>query len=1226
MKKLWIVLFASICLLPLNAQLVINEFMAGNTSSLQDESGEYVDWIEIYNPGASAVDLKDYYITDNFQNKLKHPFSTSLTLPAGGYLVLFADDDEGDGILHTNFKLSLDGEELAIIHLSGTDTIWVDSLTFPAQTNDISYGRFPDGNTHFEYFTEPTPGSANVSGDVNGIAPLPAFSIPGGFYSGTQTIELGSSLAGVDIRYTTDGSEPGPSSSLYTAAIISDTTLVIKAKVYATNYLPGNSLGNTYFIDEHFMPFDISERLPVVSLSCKEEDLYGSTGILDNAFQDWERMVNFELFEPDGTQSINQYAGVKVYGNATRALEQKSLALFARSSYGKGSFDYKFFDDKPFDKWENIVLRNGGSDWSLTYFRDALCQALVRNNMYIDAQGSKHAILYLNGKFYGIIDLKEKVNEHYVEMNRGADPDNIDMLSDDQTICYGDAQEYTKFRNFLVNSDMSVDPLYKEITRQMDIPSFMNRQITQIYIADIDMFLNSKFWREKENYGIWRWILYDTELSFAQGDYSYTTDYGTTANINTLDFATSPYGGSGWPFLRPWSSEQLASLMNSETFRNEFIQTFAVHINTTFKVARVVEMIDSMQQRIHKEIPEQIATYGGHTIVFNPYGTHFTAVFQWKAYVQLMRDFANDRPDYMRSFIMGQFGLQGMYDLTVTSNDESAGTVSIQDIHIPYDSVGIYFDNIPLKLEAKAKPGYRFVRWEGTNLPDSTSSIIQLNLAENSAVQAIFGPEADLMITEILYKNPDTNIPEYIELLNPKHATALDIGNYSLSSAVNFTFPDSTLIAPMQRIVVASNDSLLSTFGHSTAFSWTSGDLPDDQGDIILKNSSGNTIDSVHYSDQSPWPTAAENSSIALIAPDRDNNIGTNWNEGPNAGTPGIPYIADAINNIKINEFSSNNHDFYADENNQYDDWLELTNLGTETVDLGGTYFTDTLNTKSLYQIPCTDPVSTSIKPGEHKVFWADGDTKQGALHLGFKLNALAGAIGLSADGRTFIDSVSYSQQNENVSTGRYADGTDTWRNFDVPTPGRENNLPPVFTSTPVLTCRAHEPYEYLVTWSDEENDDVILGIMSLSNWLTFSDITGNSALISGTAPGGASNSFNISFYICDGTNSPVYQSFTITKETPQDIPGVNFADGRMVTCYPNPTHGMVYLEGVTDGNHASVVITGIDGKLVMTKELQVNGRIIEDAIDLGSWQKGLYFITVQTEEKSYTFKIVVNM
>jgi len=142
----------------------------------------------------------------------------------------------------------------------------------------------------------------------------------------------------------------------------------------------------------------------------------------------------------------------------------------------------------------------------------------------------------------------------------------------------------------------------------------------------------------------------------------------------------------------------------------------------------------------------------------------------------------------------------------------------------------------------------------------------------------------------------------------------------------------------MERIVIASDDNLLPTFGHIRTFTWTSGTLPDDEGDIVLRNSSGIPVDSVHYSNQAPWPAIADNSSIALMAPYLENNSGSNWIACPYAGTPGIPYIKNEVSFIKINEFSSNNDDCFADENDEYDDWFELVNLGTEEVDLGGAY------------------------------------------------------------------------------------------------------------------------------------------------------------------------------------------------------------------------------------------------------------------------------------------------
>ncbi len=1213
----------------LNGQVVVNEFMAGNTATLQDEAGEYDDWIELFNTTGASVSLNGYYITDNLDNPCKYRFSSSVSISAGGFLLIYADDDQSQGELHTNFKLSLDGEEIGIFKVSGVDTILIDSLTFGAQSNDISCGRFPDGNSYFAYFPDPTPGTANVSGNLEGIAPPPDFSIPGGFYSGSQTVMLSSAIEDAEIRYTTDGSEPTESSALYSSAITGSETFIIKAKVFANKYAPSKTAVNTYFIDEHFMALDVSERLPVVSISCNSESLSGAEGILSHPLSDIEKMVNVELFEPDGTNSINQYAGIKVYGNASRTMPQKSLALFARSIYGKGEFNYRFFDDKPFDKWETVILRSGGSDWSLTYFRDALCQALARNSMAIAAQASKHGILYLNGNFYGIIDFKEKINEHYVKMNYGADPDNIDMLSDDQTIIYGNAREYNDLRNYLYYNNMSNPVLYEELKRRVDISNYMNLQIAQIYIANIDMFLNSKFWREKENYGKWRWIMYDTDLSFEQRDadsYSYCEEYARTEPYsNTLTFAASDIGGGGWPYLRPWSTEKMVAMLKSPSFRDEFIQTFAVHINTTYKPERVLHMIDSMQNRIREEIPMQIETYGGQDVVFNPYGTHFTTIEEWEGYVDLMREFAVQRPDYMRSFIQERFTLSGMYNLTVTADDPTNGRFFIQGIEVPVDSAGLYFNNVPLSLTVEPSEGYRFVRWEGVSGIDSTSENVTLSLSENTTIEAIFEPEADIMITEIMYLISSGDIPEFIEIYNPKHATTIDVGNYSLQGNVAFNFPESVTIGPRQYIVLTSDSSLVKLGDYTQVFEWTVGDLHDSVGKLVIKDDLGAIIDSVQYIKQSPWPAVAEDRSIELISADLDNNEGSNWRESmSDGGAPAVPTFTEAILSLRINEVLADNEDFNADEENEYNDWIEILNTGNEPVNIAGLFLTNNPDNPGMYQIPLSFPQQTIIGPGEHKIIWADEDTEQGPLHLGFKLPASGGAIGLSADGRTCFETLHYTAQLENISYGRYTDGGEGWRNFTTPTPGNVNSMPPVFTSTPVVTCRAYEPYEYQITWNDEEGDELIFGRITYPYWLQLSDLQENSALLSGTAPGGSGTGFGVKYFITDGYSPPVFQTFTINKLTDDFIPDNSLTADAFI-CYPNPTNGVFTVELTTTDPVVQAYITNIDGQQVFSKSLITSDGMIRELIDMTGYQKGLYFITIMSGDNLRTQKIVLN-
>ena len=148
--------------------LFVNEFMADNDNTLQDEAGEFDDWIEMYNGGSTGIDLGGMYLTDDLTNPDKWPIPATL-VGAGEVLLFWADEDQEQGPLHTNFKLGKGGEVLAIVDTDGISI--VDSVTFGEQTTDVSYGRHPDGWGAWQLFEDPTPGERNAhieGGDVNG--------------------------------------------------------------------------------------------------------------------------------------------------------------------------------------------------------------------------------------------------------------------------------------------------------------------------------------------------------------------------------------------------------------------------------------------------------------------------------------------------------------------------------------------------------------------------------------------------------------------------------------------------------------------------------------------------------------------------------------------------------------------------------------------------------------------------------------------------------------------------------------------------------------------------------------------------------------------------------------------------------------------------------------------------------------------------------------------------
>jgi len=146
-----------------NIKLVINEFVAKNDGFMQDENGDYDDWIEIYNYGNNAVDIGGMYLTDDLSQPTKWRIPEnvpSITTIAGhSYLLIWADDETSEGPLHASFKLDASGEEIGLFGIDGQTLI--DGITFGPQIADESYGRYPDASDNWQILKSPTPARPN---------------------------------------------------------------------------------------------------------------------------------------------------------------------------------------------------------------------------------------------------------------------------------------------------------------------------------------------------------------------------------------------------------------------------------------------------------------------------------------------------------------------------------------------------------------------------------------------------------------------------------------------------------------------------------------------------------------------------------------------------------------------------------------------------------------------------------------------------------------------------------------------------------------------------------------------------------------------------------------------------------------------------------------------------------------------------------------------------------
>jgi len=661
-----------------SCQLYINEFMASNATIIEDpDYDDYSDWIEIYNAGSQPVNLNGYYVTDNLDNPEKWQITQNVTVSAGGYVLIWADGNNSG--LHTSYKLAQEGEEIGLF---SPGHVLIDSVTYELETTDISHGRKSNGSPEWAYFSEPTPGAANSTTSYNGMVDnVPEFSVSGGFYTSPVITGLSTDFGGT-IRYTSDGSEPQESSAVYSSPIIINSTKIIRARIFKDNLIPGPVVTHTYFINEDIEP----GTLPVVSLASDPDNFWDPmVGIYVQDFKpEWEVPVNIELFENNGSDraAFNQPAGTKVNGLNSWRLPQKALGIYFRKEYGDNKLEYPLFFDRDRSSYKSFALRASGSDWCHTLFRDALAQNSTRPNMNVDMQGYRPCVVYINGQYMGIHNIRSKTDDDFIEKNFGMEPGTFDLIENKNVVEAGDLDAYNEFKA-LVSQNLSVQSNYNAVAEKMDIEEFTDFIITEIYVRNTSIDHNILAWKPKES-GKWRWVFIDMDRGFFN-----PANYLISSFINQ---DVIPFG----------------ELMDNAGYRAYFGRRMADHLYTTFHPQRMKKIIDEHKQAIEQEMPNHIERWLGTT---SSYGNAMPSLEYWYGEVNDFKTFAEERPQYLLDDLRN-YGLSETASLWTIVTPEEGGYVKLNGLTVPGSCwSGPYPKDLLLQFTAVEKPGYAFQGW-----------------------------------------------------------------------------------------------------------------------------------------------------------------------------------------------------------------------------------------------------------------------------------------------------------------------------------------------------------------------------------------------------------------------------------------------------------------------------------------------------------------------------------
>lgn len=721
------VIFPLLSVLPVNSQVVINEYSCANVSTVADNYGEYNDWVELYNAGSTSVSLVGYYMSDKAGNLQQWPFPSGSLAPGAFLKVVCSKHDAvSGGFYHTNFSLVQCKPEKIILSDGGGNII--DSVVIRRNQEGHSWGRTTDGANAWSIFTTPTYGASNAtSTPMQRYATTPVFSLAAGYYSGSQTLTISTPDPSVTIHYTTTGFEPTASSPVYSAPISISATQVVRARAFSsvTTIAASFIMNSSYFINVAV------HNLATVSIYGDNlASLMGGNQIVP--------ATSLEYFDKGGVMRTKVSGSSNKHGNDSWAYPQRGIDFKSADEEGYDyALNWKIFRRTNRDHFKAVILKAAANDnypfENGAHVRDAYCHTLSQDaHLHLDERTSEFCEVYMNGQYWGVYDIREKVDDNdFTDEYFGQDEPYIQMLKTwgGTWSEYGGAQaqtDWTTLMTFIVSNNMALPANWQHVDTLYNWKSLADYVILNSVCVTSDWLnWNTIWWRGLDPTGgaeRWRYALWDNDATF--GHYiNYTGIPDTSPNADPCNPEALPDpGGEGHiPVLN--------ALMANPIFNQYYISRFADLMNTSLSCDTMLALLDTMTTEIAPQMPAQCATWGGST------GT-------WAANVLTMRNFIQARCVALEQGMVDCYNLTGPFNITVTVSPVGAGTVNINSIYLDqFPWSGNYYGGIPILLNtAPTSSQYTFDHWEMSSvpLPSATDDSVSIDITGPDNIIAVY--------------------------------------------------------------------------------------------------------------------------------------------------------------------------------------------------------------------------------------------------------------------------------------------------------------------------------------------------------------------------------------------------------------------------------------------------------------------------------------------------------
>ena len=715
-----------------NSSLIITEIAPVNLDWL-DENGDDPGWIEIYNAGDDDTNLKGYSLTEKRDNPRKWVFGDE-PIKAHSFRAVFCDKgnlsivgdtntvvEGGHKRTHTSWKLNKDGGTVYLIDRYYSIR---DSVTYPTLASGMSYGIVDGG--HWRYFDKPTPEKVNTASTAyEGVAPKFDFKgKAGGFYSEPVTLNVPTGLPeGMKVRCTQDGSSPNENSKEFNEPIKIEQNTVLRCAAYQKGLLTTEVVTNTYFIDE-----DVN--MPVVAISV-DPSFFDKVYIKTSAekpseapsglYADIEYPVHVEYYA-EGSNSTGKAfeidAGISLMGGYSRLNDKKSVAIEMHEEYQAGKIDYPLFETRKENnyKYKAFNLRNNGNRFVSDYIEDAMGGALLEGSG-VDYQRSRQVVVFYNGKYYGIHDMRERFNRAYVETNYGISSNAVQMvklLGIDTSSLSSSGDDPMAVANFsamlhtIGTLDMKEDVNYEVAKSLIDVGNYADYMAAEIYYHNGDWPNNNlRAWSAPGQ--PWKFMIYDLDHGF---DWMWGVNGGEFKQSTNM-FEWINAGGGNKPCKTVGCFANIyISLMKNENFKRMFLHRSAVMLQNYVNAKNVAKVVDQMVSTIpESEMERDLEKFKQDGKWYQNSCGHG---FDKKG--SCMKEWAESRDSKVISEYKSEFGVGDMVTVTISA---TGGNVLMEGMSLPGSTVsstnykGKFFSGTQMVLTAVPAVGAILGGWTG---------------------------------------------------------------------------------------------------------------------------------------------------------------------------------------------------------------------------------------------------------------------------------------------------------------------------------------------------------------------------------------------------------------------------------------------------------------------------------------------------------------------------------